>query len=365
MSEQKKRVGRATATRGIKDLGNGRFLVRARVKDPSTGREVERERRVSANGIREAKLIKIRFEDELANAPTQVARAPERVQRLLGNYARDWLERKCAAKRRDGTSRLDPSTRARYANTIKNLIVPYLGSTDIRSLSRTGRGGLEEWRDVLGAEYAASTVNGALRVLRTMLKDAEPPILVATTVKALEEDDARTTDQEPNLLTGDEIVWFVEAIKKVAPTHHAMVLVMLTTGQRISTVRTKTDRTSAAQAALLGFVGEALKAHRGTLTKVQLASGWAFPSASGRPLARSVLDKPFRNARAEAGITKRLTPHGCRRTASTCLSQNADTRVTMAIVGHRDEKMHRHYSPVRTRSTRQRRRPSACSRGPS
>jgi hypothetical protein len=47
-----------------------------------------------------------------------------------------------------------------------------------------------------------------------------------------------------------------------------------------------------------------------------------------------------------AGIQKRFTPHGCRRTGAKLYGKTVGTRIAMAIVGHTAERMHQHYAPV-------------------
>src|SRR5687768_12703413 len=96
---------------------------------------------------------------------------------------------------------------------------------------------------------AATTVNGHLRTLKTLLGDHG--IDAAKRVQPLEEDDTRITDDEPNLLTPEELKRFLKAARELYPeerrvgrkivtraeTHYPMILMLLTTGARISTVR--------------------------------------------------------------------------------------------------------------------------------
>ena len=49
-------------------------------------------------------------------------------------------------------------------------IVPYLGDW---ALDRLTRKDIEDWRDALGSRCRANTVNTALGILRSMLRDAE------------------------------------------------------------------------------------------------------------------------------------------------------------------------------------------------
>ncbi|MBI4820914.1 MAG: tyrosine-type recombinase/integrase [Deltaproteobacteria bacterium] len=71
-----------------------------------------------------------------------------------------------------------------------------------------------------------------------------------------------------------------------------------------------------------GEVGAALSGRR-----------WSVP----RFHARTCLRKPIKDILKHASITKRFTPHGCRRTGSS---------MAMHIAGHRALAMHEHYAPV-------------------
>ena len=57
-------------------------------------------------------------------------------------------------------------------------------------------------------------------------------------------------------------------------------------------------------------------------------------------------DKPFKDIVKAAGIERRFTPHGCRRTGAKLYGRTAGTRIAMDIAGHRTEKMHHHYAPT-------------------
>lgn len=111
----------------------------------------------------------------------------------------------------------------------------------------------------------------------------------------------------------------------------------------------KRKRTAVDVAPLLAEVWDELRVHRERLSEVQVASGLVFPAEDGRHHARTILREPFKRIRAIAGITKRFTPHGCRRTASALIRRAAGSAVSMAIVGHTTDRMHRHYAVVDAR----------------
>lgn len=367
-----KRRGRRTQVKGVKDLANGLYLVRARGWD-SSGRPIERERKVQAKSIREAQLIKFEFERELSEHTPKVSEpaAPKRV----GELSRAWLEHRQQMLRRDGTPRLAPSTRVRYEHTVSVLIEPYLGEVSLDALTRRM---VERWRDHLGAHFASATVNGALNVLRSILRDAD--CRAADGVRPLEQDDTRITDDEPNALDEEELQAFVKAAREFYPQHMALILVLLTTGQRISTVlalrhedidrarHTITFRRRLSEGELLPGVKRSRKAHdvaplleevaheldkaMATQSEEQAQSGLVFPAEDGRHHARTLLREPFKRILAHAGITKRFTPHGCRRTAAAFYRRVAGSAVSKAIVGHTTDRMHEHYAVVSSEEKR-------------
>lgn len=344
-------------------MGNGTYLVRAHAR--VNGERIERERKVEASSIQEAASKKRALELEMAAGASGAETAP----RTLGDVARAWLERKTEARRKDGSKRLAPSTAARYRHSVNEMIVAYVGQLDV---ARVKRADIEEWRDHLGEHYAATTVNGALVVLRMIFRDIDKPI--ANEVSPIVADDTRITDDEPNALDEEEVGRFVDALRATNPQHYALVLVMLSSGQRISTVLAlrwedvdrqretitfrrrlsegqvlpgvKRSRTAKDEAPLHPVVWAELEAHRAQLGPAELASGLVFPSADGGHHARTVLKRPFKRALKLAGIAKRFTPHGCRRTASALLRRVGGSVVTKAIVGHTTDAMHEHYAVV-------------------
>jgi integrase len=66
----------------------------------------------------------------------------------------------------------------------------------------------------------------------------------------------------------------------------------------------------------------------------------------GTPSTATSASPPLRRALARAGITKRVTVHGLRRTFNNLSRQVAGAIVTRAITGHVTEEMTEHYSHV-------------------
>jgi len=76
------------------------------------------------------------------------------------------------------------------------------------------------------------------------------------------------------------------------------------------------------------------------------AAGWVFANGDGGLLGPCALRFPLQRALARAGITKRVTVHGLRRTFNNLSRQVAGNIVTRAITGHVTEEMTEHYSHV-------------------
>lgn len=362
----KKKSGRPTKMAGVESLGNRRFRVRARVKDQRTGRMLERDRTIEEATVHDAIRLKATLIEEMEQEGG--GQRSDEGKRTLGDFATSWLH--------GIWNNLAPLTRQRYLASLDDHILPALGERTLASLNCED---IESWRDQMKRDkYAASTVNGHVRVLRTVLGRAVRVGALrwnpATEVRALPEDDARVTDEEPNALDGNEVSRFLEAARKFESEHYAMILTLMTTGMRMSAARAlrvedideekgiiivrrrasgdevipgvKRSRKSKDIVPLLPELAAVLKAHRASFNEAQAASGLIFPTRKGTLRARSVLKRPFANIMKHAKLTKRFTPHGCRRTANDFYRRVSSEVVTRAITGHLTAAMHEHYSTV-------------------
>lgn len=346
-------------------LGEDRYRIRARGRD-AAGRRIERERLIRAPSLKAAEAARADLEREI-----RTDAAPRRDTRLrLGEHARAWAARKLGAKRSDGTYRLAPATRARIAHDVREIVVPMLGDIAIEDIDRRT---IEEWRDHLAEHYRSGSVNLYLRMLREILRDAD--CRVADSVRTLETDDTRISEAEPNLLEDErELRAFVEATARLYPEFLALVMVLLTSGARISTVLAlrwtdidavkgsitfrrrlslgevvpglKRGRQATDVAPLLPGVKAELDKLRSGYTEAQRACGLVFSTPAGQHCSRYMLLRPFQRIARAAGIERRLTPHGLRRTAATLYRRAAGSVVSMAVLGHLEEKTHAHYSRV-------------------
>jgi integrase len=278
---------------------------------------------------------------------------------------------KINARRPDGSMRLCPSTAERYQIAVNNHIIPgKLGNIWVEHLVKRD---VERWRDDLAEHYKSATINGWHRVLRDILK-SETVNQSAALVPSLLEDDSRTTEDEPNLVTLDDLGPLLKAFAEDFPQHYPLAFLLVTTTMRISTARAllwsdidtkrgvihcrkrvskkqiipgvKRGRKSKDTPPLLPALLDVLMAHRETFNERQTRSGLVFPNEKGGLISRSVLDKPMKTCLAKAGIPTRLTPStGFRRTGVVLYRGAADSAVAQDIAGHLTLAMHRHYGP--------------------
>jgi len=355
-------------------LGEGRYRVRLYYRDPMTGNKRECDRVIQANSVEAAadqrRALARRLETGDANSFEPL--------KTVGELATQWLEAITNRRRSDGTRYLTPLTQRRYTHTVLEFIVPFLGGIDAPTISARD---VEAWRDhLIDSAYRASTVNGHLRVLRQILATIDNP--AAQAVRALPEDDARTTEDEPNLLHEEELIRFLQTAKDGWPQHYPLILVLFSTAMRIGTALAlrfedlqpeegiirvrrrvsghevlpgvKRSRRSADRTPLWPETIEAIEAHRLGFNEAQRASGLLFPNRQGGLRSRSHLNKPFQDILACAGIDKRLTTSsGPRRTASRLYRKVSDSAVAQAVAGHLTEQMHRHYGRVDDEEKRQ------------
>lgn len=349
-------------------------MVRVRVRDPRTGQEVDRPRFVPGS-LREALRVQAEMRAEV--------RERGRVTRTrLSDYARSWLARKRSA--------LSVATLDRYAVALEDHILPTLGAWYIDAITPDA---CVAWRDEAAARtygdegrvYGARTVNGWLRVLRTLLADACVELRIgpspASRLRALPEPPAYD-DADPNVLSATELGALLVALHKTSPGWYALIALMGLTGLRTSEatalrwsdidgdvitvqrsavrghVRERTKTGAVRRVPLAPAVVEVLREQRAALElrareesiargEIVPVSEWVFPSDVGTPRYGTTLARPLRRALAAAGITRRLTPHGLRRTLNDVLRVVASADVQKAITGHSSEAMRQHYAWVR------------------
>ena len=359
---------RKTRYQGIEEIATGIYRIRVRTWNRRTGKmdEIDRRRRCTE---REAAVLQLDWRREL-----EADAARPGASQALGDFGRSWLAGRLNI--------LLPPTIDRYTAGLEDHILPVLGHLAVEDVTHDD---VERFRDAKKAEgYASATVNGFLRLVKTVLADASARLGIpnaAARVQALPEDDTRITDEEPNALTIEEARAFMAAARDRWPEHFAMIFTLIVTGARMSQVcalrwedideqrgeirfrrrryldhvyagvkgRTPAARKKVHVVALTEDHAEVLRAHQRLLEECQhrgASSGWCFPADTGGTHSNSILDKPFKDLRAHIGLAKRFTPHGLRRTCTDVTRQVASAVVTKAITGHLTDQMHEHYSTV-------------------
>lgn len=228
------------------------------------------------------------------------------------------------------------------------------------------------WRD--RQKLAPSTVNGRLRVLKTMMKAATHELCLARNpaeyVRAVR--DSKDTDD--NVLSASELADVLAFVEAERPPWYPFFLTAALTGARFgelsalqwSDIDHERRQIHIRRAQVRGHVGDtktgerrnvpmpeqlsaALRSHRRRLVAEQapgLAAGWVFPSRTGGLMYNSSPTKALKAALSACEIRRRFTFHGFRHTFNDLSRRVASGQVVRAITGHVTEKMTEHYSHV-------------------
>ncbi|MBX7197370.1 MAG: site-specific integrase [Sandaracinaceae bacterium] len=337
-------------------------------------REVDRE--VEARSASDAARLRTELRAEAHAAPAQAERP------RLASFARSWLEAR--------TTEVKASTAEFYALMLDLHIIPHFGEHYLDSITETD---IARWRDAMSG--APASRNGRLRALRTLLEAAVPRFLSYNPASRVRPARAVRIDRSPNRLTANELRDVLEHLRAQherslaaleraceerpgprdrVPMAYPMVLALVSTGARwgemsalrfgdideaagvihirrahwkgiVDTTKTGTVRT----VPLTPELSRVLREHRRLLVATQhpgLSSGLVFPSATGEHRRPKSIDKPFAAALAKAGIERRQTIHGLRRTFNDLLRQVASGEVVRSMTGHSTVEMTEHYSHV-------------------
>lgn len=341
---------------GVKRRSDGRFRIRVKARDPKTGRMKELKKVLDVATHAEAAKAKQQLREQFE------AGSAARNRIRLADYARSWLRGKLP--------KLKPATRHRYAQVLDGHVLPDFGDHYVDEIKRDD---IVNWLDAQRGE--PSTVNGRLRVLRTVMADAtvdhglarNPCARVAARSEPHREGDH-------NRLTAEELDRVLAALHELEPQRYPLFLTLALTGARVGEVTalkwadvdfdagtihiqrarwkkhvgpTKTGRTR--RVPMPDTLAAALNAHRRALMQRHVngfSAGWIFPSGSGWPVYPSTLHKPLKRALAVAGITERFTIHGFRRTFNNLVRPLVAGDVLRAMMGHSNEAMTEHYSHI-------------------
>jgi integrase len=378
-------------------LKEGGHLVRARVKDPTTGRLKEIKRVMpEADELTAFKWL----EDERVRMRAGFARA-QRPSVHFGDYAVALFEKKSAP----GGKIKSSAGRMRWRSTLEHLIAGTEGEKAGKHIQGLGEifvdklhaNHVDTWKVGIGeliaaGDYAPTTANGWLSILRVIMQAAQREFdLAHRAMDGVEDFDTSEhvtySEEEPNSLPADRVGEFLEHLRRLHPQHFAMTYLGLITGLRPSSLRplrrtgahadvvwsknrilirrsqtrgpdvmntTKQKRRYA-----IDVPEEAMRVlhwHVDTqlTTPQQQESELLFPSITGGFRAPNVLNKPFAEVTDEMELGYPFTQRGMRRTFND-LARHAkiESIVTRSISGHLTERMQDHYSTVAAEEQRE------------
>ena len=370
----------ATKDRGIRRLPDGRLEIRVRGKDPRTGKRKEVRRVFLRMGIREARQKQEEMRVELEHSGTA---GRERV--TLTGYARRWLKSRKVAG--DRTSTMD-----NRVQVLEHHILPQLGDTyvdaimgqDIRqwlvnsaSKYKPAPKSKPDRKEVYGAE----TVNGWLRVLKVMLRDAVVDLGLERDPTMRIQDRKVEPREEGKALSAVELGRLLEAARALGEAEEisfgdsVLLLVGFLTGMRwseltalewrdldeelgcvrirraqvrkvVAGTKTRKVRTVPVPEVALGQLRE-LRRRQVRDQVPGLEKGIIFPSNTGDYRFPSSIKRALRKVCKAAEIERHVTPHWMRHTFNNLLRQaKVDHIVLRATTGHSTSAMTEHYSHV-------------------
>lgn len=336
----------------IKKQGPGQY--RVDVTRAIGGRQVRR--RATCTTRDDARRREAMLRDELERLARGEAAA---TRATLGDFAQRWLSRKAQT--------IKPSTAAKYVQSLER-ILPLLGHRYIDSLRPSDVASAVA--EIGGAAY---TQRNHLVLLRQIAKDtiAEGLADLDWTARVKPPTPAGYTEQEPNLLTADELPRLLAAIPD---QWSVLAYVLAFTGIRwgeASALRWEDleldrqqawirntnwkgmllppkNRRSVRTVPLAEPLPVMLREHRQRLLAAQhpgLPAGFVFATRRGTLHCGTPLGKVLDKACPAAGVP-RITVHGLRRTFNNLVRQVTAGMVVRAIIGHSDESMTAHYSVV-------------------
>lgn len=367
---------------GVWRAKSGGCLVRARIVNPTTGRQ-EEIKRVLPDAA-EAEAFKW-LEDERARVRAGAPSTDPQKTRF-DDYSVSLLERKLQAGEIKSAR-----GRERWVHTLRHLIQGTKGVAGFGELfvDQIRPMHVEVWRAGIGrlieaGGYSPSTCNGWLHILRHIMARAKRELELSSDptdgVKSFDTSEHETyTEEEPNALTAQEAADFLDCMKDEFPGTYAMTYLALATGLRPSHIRplrrcgesadvlwddgiilvrrshtldkvmNRTKNKRRQRIAVPADVIRVLRWHVNTQLKTpeQKASELLFPAEDGGYRSECFLTKSFAKVRRLIGLKKKITPKGMRRTFNdlTRLAKTEDL-VIRSISGHQTERMRELYSTV-------------------
>jgi integrase len=372
-----------TRISGVWKKREGGHLVRARVTDPTTGRQREIKRVLPEAD--EATAYKW-LQDERARIKSAVVLVQHQKTRFA-DFVVSLLERKLAKKQIKSAR-----GRERWRYTLEHLIKGTKGVAGFGELyvDQIRVGHIEEWQVGVGrliqaGTYSPATANGWIGILKVIFKAAKRELSLASNptegIEAFDTSEHATyTEEEPNALTVDETRAFLACMREEFPQHYAMTFLGFATGLRPSSLRPlrrrgdtpdvrwddgillvrrshtlgeevmNSTKTGVRQRITIPVeLLDVLRWHVETQleTEEQRASDLLFPREDGGFRSESSLKKAFGVVGGLIGLKKNLTPRGMRRTFNDVARvAKVESLVTKSISGHLTDRMKDHYSTV-------------------
>jgi integrase len=366
--------GSATRYPGVFKLGKQSFRIDGEAEDPRTGRIKQVEKTLTGVTARQAAMKRAEELEKIRSGKTD---EPKERQRLRDS-SESWLKLKT------------PSVDWRTAETYAYALGHVCGEPG-RKLDDVDGGLGDYFHDAFSRQdvqrfvnaklphYSPETIRGWLRVFRSMATDhgwADPTFRISL---------PEAPDRGANMLTEEQLIAFLSAMRTNYPQHYALTLVLAFTGLRFchATALRFDDVDEAKRVVhvrrkqVRGKVGpisrkkkapkvipieqdllDVIRWHRQTMLEDQhpgLAGGWVFPSSVGKLfLGTNSLDKAWKASLKAAGIADRFTVHGLRRTFNDVTRRaKVDPLVIKSLTGHVTEDMREHYSTVDLSEKRQ------------
>ena len=229
---------RGTATRypGVYRVDENTYWIRAKATDLRTGKKKEVEKLLEGVNLQQAAQMRADLFEAAKNP------APSAKRTRVREYAKEWL----ASKK----LRIDASTAKTYEAALEKRILPSLGdyyydaltSMDVQKwiddMTRRGwwseeKGSKNEKTKKVRRTYTRKAIEVWFRVFRTMTRDAmvaldlprDPTLRVSLPEPPVDY-------SEPNSLTPEQLIAFLEAMRNHYPQHYALVATLAYTGPR-------------------------------------------------------------------------------------------------------------------------------------
>jgi integrase len=372
---------------GVHQIGPKFYRIDARRKDSRIKGPGRYRERLFRGPLSQAKRARAELVRELESQVEERKEAP-----FFGDYAATWLVSKEAE--------VSVITGERYADTMGLHLLPTLGKKKLDAITREDVKALmasllrkEAMRSVrrlvmkdgervsvvekvpLGRKLSRTSVHSILRVLRNCWHEAqlEYPYLRDVTTKIKLGTPTLADPDECNSLTPAELGRFLLAWQ--GSRHEALVYLLCSSGLRfchasalrwddldVDNLRVKVIRShvlgrvskpntvkrAPGWVYLPALVVQKLLEHKARLD-LERAPGREnmFPSAVGTLQTPGCMLNRWRKAARQAGILKRFSVHGARRTYIDLVRRaGASSIVSQAVAGHSNEAMTMHYSTV-------------------